>query len=605
MTDGEALIEAIREVFGLRASFDPGALPDAKRLALGAAIDPIYVDTTELPVLAAVRRFAVREANALQRRRSDEARLAELKEKTARLIPGSERDTSALGAWNLETAALPLLQRYKGWAVAVDGAVVRHVNLPLGDVHTTLKVLDREAKRSVPVRAGELYGLRVGPVSVVVLSDHRLNPIDRELVGLECAWLHRMLIEQENLRRLDRLSAELSEKNASLADAVVAAQQAAAAKASFLAHMSHELRTPLNGVNGLAQLLMDTPLAENQRELVRLQLESARWLRETIDAVLDLSKIEAGSMQLESIAFDLHELVFATLRGIQPLAQERGLRLEHDVAEDVPRYVEGDPIRIRQALLNLLSNALKFTPRGYVRARLRRLDGVHMLRFEVEDRGIGVPESRWDAVFDPFVQADQSTTRKYGGTGLGLPLVRRFARLHGGDAGVQSVVDEGSTFWFSARLPATAAPLATAEQVPEREPQAMRILVAEDQAVNQLIVRRMLKQRGHEVEVVNDGRAAVERLEQDDAFDLVLMDCRMPVLDGWTATTEIRALGPRHARLPIVALTASATAEEQRLCLDSGMNDVLLKPVQLDELIRVLHRTLGAAPLTRSLGRAR
>ena len=584
------LPEAVLTVFGVRASFSEDALPGASRLALGDGLPPLWVATAELGTMALVRRFALREAAQLRRLSVAEARLGELKNKTSRLLPGGAE--TSLGQWSIETADLALLERFSGWGIGLDGVAVRLFGLNRADVESTLLVLERAKERSVPVRSGELFGYRAGRVGVVVLSAARLEPIDRELVALQATWLHRMGVEQENVQRLDLLSRDLEERNVEIQRALVQAEEAARAKASFLAHMSHELRTPLNGITGIAQLLEGSELDADQRSLVQTQLESARWLREIIDAVLDFSKLEAGSMTLEALPFDLPELVRSAARGVEVLAHAKGLELRVTFSEAAPSWVVGDPIRIRQALLNLLSNAIKFTPRGSVEVRVAPAGGA-LVRIEVEDQGVGIPPERLEAVFEPFVQADVSTTRRYGGTGLGLSLVRQFARLHGGEAGVHSVVGRGSTFWFTARLPVAAAPPVAAVEGAGGPLGSLRVLVVDDNRVNQLVAERLLAQRGHQVVVAEDGLAALELLRQDRRFDVVLMDCMMPRMDGLEATRRIRGMGLDGRALPVLALTASLTPEDREACRAAGMDGVLGKPLRREELFDALAGLLG------------
>ena len=588
------MIDAVSDVFGIRVAHDPNGLESPRRLVLGIDAPPIYVDTDDLQLLAWIRRFAVREIASTAARELAETRLADLQEKTSNLIPGGSDDKSGLSEWKIEQDPLSLLQRYTGFATSVDGTVVRCNNLNRADLTSTLEVLKREGERSVPAGNGALFGCRHGSVCVVVYSASELDSTDHELVHLQAMWLNRMLIEQRNLLHLDDLAAKLTTANAELSAAVARAEEAAQTKAAFLANMSHELRTPLNGIMGIAQLLDETPLTPDQRSMLDVQLESSGWLRDIIDAVLDLSKLDADAMELELVAFDVHELVRGVLRGVQPQAASKGLSLHSTIDIDVPQFVAGDPTRIRQALLNLLSNAIKFTPTGSVRVNVHAAPD-EQLEFQVVDQGIGIAADRWNAIFEPFVQADESTTRTYGGTGLGLPLVRSFARLHGGDASVTSKPGVGSTFTFTAILPSTVEPDRKEREVPINEPRAMRILVVEDQAINQLIVQRMLTGRGHEVCIESDGQCALDRLASDSAFDLVLLDCMMPVLNGWDTVSRIRTLAAPIAQLNVVALTASATPEERKRCLAAGMDDVLLKPLDRDQLVRVLHRALDGS----------
>ncbi len=414
------------------------------------------------------------------------------------------------------------------------------------------------------------------------------------------------------LRSFDVQVSELRERGREMAGRLVvlrdvtdylqaseAARAAAVAKSQFLANMSHEIRTPMNGVLGLAQHLAHLELDGEQRSLVEDILASGGALLQIIDDVLDFSKLEAGKVRIDPTPFDPRRLLADVTRLLGPRVRETGIRLEADVAGDVPAWLLGDGGRIRQVLLNLASNAVKFTKQGRVALRVRR-DGSHgdpaTLRFEVSDTGIGIPAAALETIFDAFTQADASTTRRFGGTGLGLTISRELVSCMGGELGVESEEGRGSTFWFVLQLPVSAAPVqaepAGVSGAGARRPagvRAPRVLAAEDNSVNQRVLLRLLERLGCSVELVGDGRAAVERM-RDGPYDLVLMDCQMPVLDGFGATREIRALGGDAARVPIVAVTAHALPGDRERCLEHGMDDYVSKPLRMDELERVLAR---------------
>ena len=569
----EALAEGIAEIFGLTLLWAPA--PGARRISLGGDVPPAFIETRDFAQLAQIQRYLRREVERLRTLERTRQQLDQLRQKTTTLLPQAP-EGSGLSEWSAAQMDLGLLGHLDGRALAVDGAVVRRENIDEADVRTTLAVLERHPSRLIPVQRGQLLGIRHGRIAVVVLSRSPLEKIDHDLVALLATWTDRLLAEQGHLRRLEELRA--------------LAEQATNAKSAFLAQMSHELRTPLGGMLGLAQLLSDSTLSEDQTFLLQTLLESGRWLNKVVDAILDFSKLEAGQVTLERLPFSVPELLASCCSGVQTLAAERGLALEHWTDPTIPPQVEGDPTRIRQALLNLVSNALKFTTHGGIRVRVRVLDGA-LLRFEVQDDGIGIPPERMGAIFEPFTQADSSTSRRYGGTGLGLTLVREFARLHDGDAGVESTVGVGSTFWFTARLPAATADAEAVAPPESTAPPAQRhlhILVAEDHPVNQLVIRRMLEGMGHQVELVDTGTRAIARLQQACDVDLVLMDHMMPELDGPAATQRLRALGGPFARLPIVALTAAVTQSDLALYEESGFDDVLAKPIDRARLARLL-----------------
>jgi PAS domain S-box-containing protein len=375
-----------------------------------------------------------------------------------------------------------------------------------------------------------------------------------------------------------------------------AAEQADQAKGRFLANMSHEIRTPMAGILGLTGLLRKTSLSAQQSHYAELIQSSTTSLLRLIDDILDFSKIEAGALALERVRFALPGALREIVDLLRFTAGSRDTELTLTFGDGVPEWAWGDPARLRQVLTNLIGNALKFTAAGTVDVEVRRLaDG--RLRFAVRDTGIGIPVESQGRMFGLFSQGDSSTSRRFGGSGLGLAISKRIVEQMQGEIGFESVAGEGSTFWFILSLEAAFPPhlpLAAGAGEPRPAGARHRILVAEDNLINQLVVVEQLKVLGYEAVAVHNGWEALGALERGD-FDLVLMDCQMPELDGYDATRRIREGAEKNRRIPIVALTAHAMQEDLDRCLTAGMNDYITKPFVEEDLQKKLERWLDEA----------
>nr|WP_259372720.1 ATP-binding protein [Schlegelella koreensis] len=408
---------------------------------------------------------------------------------------------------------------------------------------------------------------------------------------------------RELVNRLEQETRALEAQAVELEHARRAAEQASIAKSQFLATMSHEIRTPLNGVLGTTRLLLETPLSPLQRRYADAGHRSATLLLGLIDDVLDLSRIEAGKLVLNVTAVDVRELAREAVEVIAATADGKPVQLRCDLDAALPATLAADPVRLRQVLVNLLHNAVKFTERGEVELRVTVVDdapAAARLRFEVRDTGIGMTREHLDSVFDAFTQADASTSRQYGGSGLGLAIVRQLVEMMGGRIDATSEPGHGSVLAFELGLAKTVAP-ADAHVAVSTPPVSLvgaLVLLAEDEPVNQLVVTGMLRKLGCRVDVVSDGDAACDAVASQ-RYDLVLMDCHMPVTDGYDATERIRrAEAAGKPRTVIVALTADALVASRERCIASGMDDFLTKPLSLEVLRAALERWAGppAAP---------
>ncbi|MGV3661857.1 MAG: ATP-binding protein [Prosthecobacter sp.] len=383
-----------------------------------------------------------------------------------------------------------------------------------------------------------------------------------------------------------------------------AAEAANSAKSVFLANMSHEIRTPMNGIIGMGELLLGTKLDGTQREYLEMLKNSADSLMELLNDVLDFSKIEAGKMELDSHEFDLNEIITESVQGMNVRAFQKRLVLLHHIAPEVPARLIGDDGRLRQILLNLIGNAIKFTHKGGVTIEVgveSETADLIMLHFKINDTGIGIVGSMHQRIFEAFTQAETSTTRRYGGTGLGLAICRDLVELMHGRIWVESQPDVGSTFHFTAAFGRTSGisirPMSPRMEPVVTAPASMKVLVVEDGHVNQLVSSRMLEGRGHIVTVAENGREAIELVRGGTPFDAILMDVQMPGMNGLEATAAIREMEQASgARVPIIAMTANAMRGDRELCLAAGMDDYIAKPLRSMELFQTVEKFARKSP---------
>ncbi|MEQ8954674.1 MAG: ATP-binding protein [Gammaproteobacteria bacterium] len=396
-------------------------------------------------------------------------------------------------------------------------------------------------------------------------------------------------------RRLNETVRELEKEVHDRTIAENEARQSEQAKASFLAAMSHELRTPLNGVVGASQLLSNrSDLTDGGRELVNVISRSSENLIELINNVLDLSRLDSNELELEAAPIEIRELLDHSLAALAFQAKEKGLNFAIVVEDDIPDYIEGDPTRLRQVLINLVGNAVKFTNSGEITLILDT--AMNRMRLRIIDTGIGIAKSAQASLFEPYVQAEATIVRRYGGSGLGLSIVKRLVTAMGGRIMVQSTPGRGSIFTVFLPLEPSGPPEFTSTELREYDVPPLYVLVADDNAVNRMVLSRLLEEDGHDVVSVSNGKEAVEYY-RDHRVDVIMMDLQMPVMDGVSATRKVRSMSYGKSSVPIIAVTANVVTEKPEKFLAAGMNAVLAKPYKKEELRAALAEVVASQPI--------